>query len=229
MAISIRHSSLGRPNLIIIENQFLIHCMEKGTANSSKSLIAIQRSDRKLWLFRNVTQALDDQTSSSPRISSSSTAWKRAPKTPVKVGSRSNGRITSYGPFDPSIKPGSTRPQHDLESIPHPLHGKGHPKTRVKVLSRSNGRIESYGPFNPSIQPGSTRDHHHRVSIPHPLHGAGHPETPVKVLSRSNGRIESYSPFKPFIQPRSTGPHHHRLSIPHPLHGKGHPETLVKV
>jgi hypothetical protein len=133
MAISIRHSSLGRPNLIIIENQFLIHCMEKGAANSSKSLITIQR------------------------------------------------RNESYGPFDPSIKPGSTRPQHHRESIPHPLHGKGHPKTPVKVLSRSNGQIESYGPFDPSIQPGSTRAHHHRVSIPHPLHGTGYPETPVKV------------------------------------------------
>jgi DNA-directed RNA polymerase specialized sigma24 family protein len=41
-------------------------------------LIAIQPSDRKLWLFRIVTQAWYDQTSSSPRIDSSSTAWKRA-------------------------------------------------------------------------------------------------------------------------------------------------------
>jgi len=229
MAISNRHSSMVRPHLIITENRFLIHCMEKGTENSSKrwitiqrtdrklwpfrpvhqvwldqtstspridsssppwkrasgnsnkSMIAIQRSDQKLWLFRTVTQALDDHTSSSPRISSSSTAWKRAPKTPVKDGSRSNGRIASYGPFDPSIKPGSTRPQHHRESIPHALHGKGHPKTPVNVLSRSNSRIKSYGPFDPSIQPGSTRAHHHRVSIPHPLHGTGHPETPVKV------------------------------------------------
>jgi hypothetical protein len=37
MAISNRHSSLGRPQLIITENRFLIHCMEKGTSNSSKN------------------------------------------------------------------------------------------------------------------------------------------------------------------------------------------------
>jgi hypothetical protein len=55
-----RHSILGRPHLIITDNRFLIHCMEKGTGNSSESLIAIQRTDR------------------------------------------------SYGPFKPSIKPGST-------------------------------------------------------------------------------------------------------------------------
>jgi hypothetical protein len=48
-------------------------------------LIAIQRSDRKLCLFQDVIQAWDDHTSSSPRIGSSSPAWKRAPETPVKV------------------------------------------------------------------------------------------------------------------------------------------------
>jgi hypothetical protein len=90
-------------------------------------------------------------------------------------------RIESYGPLEPSIQSGSTRPHHHRESIPYPLHGKGHPETPVKVLSRSNGRIESYGPFKASIKPGSTRPHHHQLSIPHPLHGKGHPETPVKV------------------------------------------------
>jgi hypothetical protein len=78
MAISKRHSSLGRPHLIITENRFLIRCMEKGPGNSSKSLIVIQRSDRKLLLFPTSTQAWYDQTSSSPRIDSSSTASKRA-------------------------------------------------------------------------------------------------------------------------------------------------------
>jgi hypothetical protein len=48
-------------------------------------LIAIQRSDRKLW------------------------------------------------PFEPSIKPGWTRPHHHRVSIPHPLRGKGHPETPVIV------------------------------------------------------------------------------------------------
>jgi hypothetical protein len=57
-------------------------------------------------------------------------------------------------PFDPSMKPGSTRPHHHQVSIPHPLNGKGHLETPVKVSSRSNGRIESYGPFQASIKPG---------------------------------------------------------------------------
>jgi hypothetical protein len=43
-----------------------------------KILIAIQRSDQKLWLVRTVTLAWRDQTSSSPSIDSTSTIWKRA-------------------------------------------------------------------------------------------------------------------------------------------------------
>jgi hypothetical protein len=64
---------------------------------------------------------------------------------------RSNGRIKSYGPFKPLLKPGATRPHHHQVSIPHPLHVKGHSETPVKVLSRSNGRIKSYGPFEPLL------------------------------------------------------------------------------
>jgi hypothetical protein len=41
-------------------------------------LIAIQRSYQKLWPFQSVHQACLEQTSSPPRIDSSSTAWKRA-------------------------------------------------------------------------------------------------------------------------------------------------------
>jgi hypothetical protein len=41
-------------------------------------LIAIQRSDQKLWSFRTVTQGSRDQSSSSPSIDSSSTPCKRA-------------------------------------------------------------------------------------------------------------------------------------------------------
>ena len=55
MAISNRYSSLARPDLIITEYRFLIHSMQKGhLENFSKSLIAIQRSDQKLWPFRTV-------------------------------------------------------------------------------------------------------------------------------------------------------------------------------
>jgi len=63
MAISNRYSSMARPDLIITEYRFLIHSMQRTSENSSKSLIAIQWSDQKLWPFRTVTQAWRDQTS----------------------------------------------------------------------------------------------------------------------------------------------------------------------
>ena len=133
MAISNRYSSLARPVLIITEYPFLIHSMEKGIRNASKSLTAIQRSDQKLWPFRTVTQAWRDQTSSSPRIDSSSTQWKRA------SGNSSNS-LNAIQPsdqklwhFEPFLKPDATRPHHHRVSIPHPLNGKGHPESPVKV------------------------------------------------------------------------------------------------
>jgi len=152
-------------------------------------LIGISRSDWKLWPFRTVTQARRDQTSSSPSIDSTSTAWKRASRNTSKSLIAIQRSDRKLWPFEPSIQPGSTTPHHHQVSIPHPLHGKGHPETAVKVWSRSNSRIESYGHFEPSLEPGATRAHHHRVSIPYPLHAKRHPETPLKVWSRSNDRI----------------------------------------
>jgi len=126
---------------------------KRASGNSSKRLIAIQRSDRKLWPFRTVHPAWLDQTSSSPSIDSLPTPWKRA------SGNSSKCFIAIQR---------SDRKLWPLRTI-HP------------VSLRSNGRIESYGPCEQSIQPGSTRPHHHRVSILHPLHGKGHPVTRVKV------------------------------------------------
>jgi len=152
--------------------------------------------------FRTVHPARLDQTSSSPSINSSSTPWKRASENSSKsLIAIQRSDQNSIWPFDPFIQPGSTRPHHHRESIPHPFHAKGHAETPVKVRWRSNGQIESYGPFESSIQPGSTRPDHHRESIPHPLYGKGHSETPVKVCSRSNGRIESFDPFEPSLKP----------------------------
>jgi hypothetical protein len=52
---------------------------EKRTSgNTSKIFISIQRSVQTLWLFRTVTLAWRDQTSSTPSIDSTSTIWKRA-------------------------------------------------------------------------------------------------------------------------------------------------------
>jgi len=84
MAISNRYSSMARPDLIVTEYQFLFLAMESCFQKSSKSLIAIQRSDQKLWPFRTVTQAWRGQTSSSPSIDSSSTPCERASGNSIK-------------------------------------------------------------------------------------------------------------------------------------------------
>jgi hypothetical protein len=72
-------------------------------------------------------------------------------ETPVKFRSRSNGRIKSYGPFEPLFLLGLTRPPPHRVSIPHPLYAKGHPETPVKFRSRSNVRIKSYCPYEPLL------------------------------------------------------------------------------
>ena len=66
------------------------------------------------------------------------------PETPIKLRSRSNGRIKSYCLYEPLLLPGATRPPPHRVSIPHPLYGKGYPETPVNFRSRSNDRIKSY-------------------------------------------------------------------------------------
>jgi len=133
MALSNRPSSLDRPDLIITKYRSLIHCKNRASGNSSKSLIAIQRSDRKLCPFRTVAQARRDQTSSSPSIDPLSAPWKRASGNSSKSMIAIQRSDRKLWPLDPSMKPVSTRPHHHRVSIPHPLHGKGHPETPVKV------------------------------------------------------------------------------------------------
>ena len=124
---------------------------KNANGNSGKILIAIQRSDQKLWPLRTVTLAWRDQISSSPSIVSTSTIWKGHPETPVKFRSRSKGRIKSYCIYKPLLKPGATRSPLYRVSFPHPLYGKGHPETPVKFRSRSKGRIKSYCVYEPLL------------------------------------------------------------------------------
>jgi len=153
---------------------------KRASGNSCKILIAIQWSDQKLCPVRTVNLAWRDQTSSSPSIDSTSTIWKGHPETHVKFWSRFNDRIKIYGPFEPLLLPGATRPPPHQVSIPYLLYGKGHPETHVKFWLRFNDQIKSYGPFDPLLLPGATRPRPHRVSIPHPLYGKGHLENHVK-------------------------------------------------
>src|SRR4030067_1071410 len=92
------------------------------------------------------------------------------PETPVKFGSRSNGRIKSYSPYEPLLFPGATSDPPHRVSIPHPLYGEGHPKTPVKFGSRSNGRIKSYSPYRPVGLAGTTRGPPHRETNTHPIY-----------------------------------------------------------
>jgi len=106
---------------------------KRASGNPSKSLIAIQRSDRKLWHLRTVHQAWLDHTSSSPSIDPSSTPWKRASGNSSKSLIAIQRSDRKLWPFEPSIKPGWTRPHHHRVSIIHPLHGKEYSETPVKV------------------------------------------------------------------------------------------------
>jgi len=148
MAFANRPSSLARPGLIITEYRFPIHSIhtsssssiessstlwKRASGNSSKSLIAIQRSDRKLWLFRTVTQDRRNQTSSSASINSSSTPCKRASVNSSKSFIAIPLSERKLRPFRTAIKPVTTRPHHYRVSITHLLDGKGHPETPVKV------------------------------------------------------------------------------------------------
>jgi hypothetical protein len=87
----------------------------------------------KVMAFRPVLPAWLDQTSTSASIDSSSTPWKSASGNSCKSLIPIQRSDRNLWTFEPSIKPGSTRPHHHRVSIPHPLHGKVHPETPVKV------------------------------------------------------------------------------------------------
>jgi len=178
--------------------------------------------------FRTVHPAWLDQTSSSSSIDTSSTQWKSASGNSSKSLIPIQRSDRKLWPFEPSIKPGSTRSHDHRVSIPHPMRGKGHPETPVKVRSRSTGWIESYGlstvhlawldqtSSSPSIDPSSTA----WKSL------SGNSSKSLIAIQRSDRKLW---PFKLSMQPGSTRPYHHRVSIPHPMRGTGHSETPVKV
>jgi hypothetical protein len=114
------------------------------------------------------------------------------PETQVKFWSRSNGRVKSYGPFEPLLLPGATGPPHQRVLIPHPLYGKGPPETHVKFGFWSNDGIKSYGLLEPLLLPGATRPPPHQVWIPHPLYGYRYSWNSCKiwiVIQRSDQKL----------------------------------------
>src|SRR3972149_2930258 len=58
---------------------------KRASRNSCKIWIAIQRSDQKLWPLQTGTLAWRYQTSSTPRIDSTSTIWRRASENSCKI------------------------------------------------------------------------------------------------------------------------------------------------
>jgi len=132
IALSNHHSSQARRDLSSPSSDSSSTPWKRASRNSSKSLIVIQRSDRKLLPFRIITQATRDQTSSSPSIDSSSTPWKRA-------SGNSSKSLIAIQQSDRKLRPlrtvhaawlDQTSSSPSMES--YPLHLKGHPETRVK-------------------------------------------------------------------------------------------------
>jgi len=122
MALPNCASSLARPDIIFTEYRFRTHSMEKGIGNSSKSLIANQRSDRKLWPLRTVHPAWLDQTSSSSSIDSSSTPWKKASGNSSKsliAIQRSDRKLLPFRTVHPAwLEQTSSSPS--IDSLPTP-------------------------------------------------------------------------------------------------------------
>src|SRR3990172_4895816 len=145
---SLRHQTSSSPSIDSSSTTW-----KRASRNSRKSVIAIQRSDHKLWPFQTVTPAWRDQTSSSLIMDSSSTTWKTASGNSSKSLIAIQRSDHKLWPFRTVNQACATRPHHHRVSIPHPPHGKGHPETPGKVWSRSNGRITSYGLFEPLIKP----------------------------------------------------------------------------
>ena len=133
MAISNRYSSMARPDVIITEYRFLIHHMEKGIRKHQKEFDRVPTVESKTMAISNRYSSLARPDLIIEYRFLIHSMQKVILKTPVRVSPRSNGRIKSYGHFEPLLKPGATRPHHHRVSIPHPRHGKRHPENPVRV------------------------------------------------------------------------------------------------
>ena len=101
MAISNRYSSMGRPDVSITEYRFLIHHMEKGIRKHQKEFDRDPTVGSKVMAIPNhySSMARPDVIITENRFLIHHME-KGHPETPVRVW-RSNGRIKSYGHFEP--------------------------------------------------------------------------------------------------------------------------------
>jgi hypothetical protein len=134
---------------------------------------------------------------------------KQPTKTPLKIWARSNGRIKSYGPFQPVHW---SRQWYDPNGLHQ--HGVGIPyyskenslrkllkkfgrdptvgSKVIDLLSRYSGRLVGTPKRMSSACSGDSML----------LNGKQPTETPLKIWAPSNGRIKSYGSFQPVLWSR---------------------------
>jgi hypothetical protein len=102
---------------------------KKVSGNSCKNLMAIKRSDQKLWPFRTGNLVCSEETSASPSGVSISTPRKTASGNSSIILRVIQRWIKSYGPFKPVLWSGASRPPPHRVAIPHLLQRKQRPET----------------------------------------------------------------------------------------------------
>jgi len=133
MAISNRYSGLDRRDLRLTEYRFHVYSKENDVRKLFYNFEGDPWSDQKLGSFRRGTLVCSGEYSASPRSDSTSTPRKPASGNSCKNLMAINGRIKSYGPFDPVLWYGATRPPLHRVAIPHLLHRNLRPETVVKI------------------------------------------------------------------------------------------------
>jgi len=132
IALSKRHSSHARLDLIIAEYRFLTHSMEKAIRKFQKKFDRDPTVGSKVMALANRPSSLARPDLKTSSIDSSSTPWKRASVNSKKnliAIQRLDRKLWPLRPVHPAC---STRPHHHRVSIPHLLHGKEHPETPIK-------------------------------------------------------------------------------------------------
>jgi hypothetical protein len=132
-ALSNRYSRLERRDLRLIEYRFHVCSKENGVRKLFYNFEGDPWSDQKLESFRTGTLVWSSETSALPSSDSTSIPRKPASRNSCKNLMAINGRIKSYGPFEPVLWYGATRPPLHRVAIPRLLQGNLRPETPVKI------------------------------------------------------------------------------------------------
>ena len=121
------------------------------------------------------------ETSALPSSDSTSTPRKPASGNSCKILMAINDRIKSYGPFEPVLWYGATRPPLHRVAIPHLLHGNLRPERPCKNLMGIKRSDQKLRPLRTATLVWSDEPLPHRKAIPHLFQANLRPETPVKI------------------------------------------------